>query len=160
MKNTIVLLLLTFFFFSCSKEDQSIPPPTGETNQTPVVPTGPTTFIYTGIMLVNKYDSSWNAISTYPIFNINSKIVGTKPDYVLSSTFDASNLKGLTNSTIPVNIQTNSFYAFTNGTGIFTGGVINGYNTRDSLYYRVFFIDGTNSNKIYLDYSGKLTSSY
>ncbi|OFY88154.1 MAG: hypothetical protein A3K10_16555 [Bacteroidetes bacterium RIFCSPLOWO2_12_FULL_31_6] len=159
MKNTIVLLLLTFFFFSCSKEDNSVPSAPSGTGQTPT-PTVHTTFIYLGTMNVEKYDSSGNAISTYPLININSKIVGTRPNYVLSTNFDASNLKGETNSSISVNIPTDYFNAFTSGTGIFTGGVLNGYNTRDSLYYRVFYIDVANNNNIFLDYSGKLTSSY
>lgn len=160
MRNTIAFILITLFFFSCSKKDNSVPSAPSETTQNPT-PTVHTTFIYLGTMNVDKYDSSWNAISNYPLININSKIVGTRPNYVLSSNFDASNLKGETNSSIAVTIQTDYFSEFTSGgTGIFTGGVMSGYNTRDSLYYRVLYIDVANNNKIFLDYSGKLTSSY
>lgn len=160
MKNTIVLFLMIFFFIGCSKEDNSVPSAPSGTGQTPTTPAEHTTFIYLGTMNVDKYDSSGNAISNYPLLNVNSKLVGTKPDYVLSTNFDASNLKGEPNSSISINIPTDYFNAFTSGTGIFTGGVLNGYNTRDSLYYRVFFIDVANNNRIFLDYSGKLTSSY
>lgn len=159
MRNTIALLIITSIFFSCSKEDNSVPSAPSGTGQNPT-PIVHTTFIYLGTMNVDKYDSSWNAIINYPLLNVNSKIVGTRPNYMLSSNFDASNLKGETNSSIAVNILTDYFNAFTSGTGIFTGGVLNGYNTRDSLYYRVLYIDVANNNKIFLDYSGKLTSSY
>lgn len=160
MRNTITLLLIALFFFACSKEDNSVSSAPSGTAQTPTTPTEHTTFIYLGTMSVEKYDSSWNVISNYPLLNVNSKIVGTRPNYVLSSNFDASNLKGEPNSSIAVNIPTDYFSEFTSGTGIFAGGVMAGYNTRDSLYYRVLYIDISNNNKIFLDYSGKLTSSY
>ena len=159
MRITNIFLLLIVFFFSCSKEDNSVPSSPSSSGQGTSPTTTLTNFIYTGTMLVTKYDSSWNAVSNYPLSNVNSKMVGISPSYVLSTTFDASSLKGIANSLIPINIQNNYFTEYTGGSGIFIDGVTNGYNTKDSLFYRVLYKDVAKNN-IYLDYSGKLSSSY
>lgn len=161
MKNKFLIpfVLVLLVGFSCSKDDTSVPSAPSGSGQGTVPTTTHTNFIYTGTMLVTKYDSNWVAVANYPLTNVNSKIVGTNPNYTLSTPFDASSLKGATNNVIPVNISTNYFNEYTGGTGIFIDGVTNGYNNKDSLIYRVLYKDVAKNN-IYLDYSGKLTSSY
>lgn len=154
----ILTVLIGLFFLSCKKEEDKTP-----VDPFPVLtpaPSNHTNFIFTGTMNVDKYDSNWVSITNYSINQVTSKLLGTKPDFQLSTTFDASNLKGQTPNNIPVNIPNNSFSAFSNGVGIFSIGVMNGYYSKDSLYYHVVYHDQNNDNNFYLDFSGKLTSSY
>ncbi|HRN43034.1 MAG TPA: hypothetical protein PK649_13325 [Vicingus sp.] len=86
-------------------------------------------------------------------------MIGTNPNYVLSTSFDGSALKGEVKSEINVEVPTTTFYNLNAGTGVFINGVINGVFTSDSLKYRVYLV-GANNNNVYLNYSGKLTSSF
>lgn len=159
MKNVLFILSMAFFFTSCYKEKKLEPSAPGAINTggDPVH----TTFFYSGNMDVTKYDSSFNLITTYTQVTVPSKIVGTRPNYLLSTTFNATNLKGETVHSIAVEIPSNNFsITSTTGTGIFTDGVLAGYNNKDSLYYRVLYTDPANNNKIFLDFSGSLTSSF
>ncbi len=159
-KLVIYFFLIALVFFSCAKNDNSVPSSPAGNGHGTVPTTTPTNFIYTGTMNVDKYDSSWVHIETYQSLDVNSKIVGTNPSYILSTTFNATSLKGAVNNSIPVNIPSNYFYEYVGGVGLFVDGVMNGYNTRDTLYYHVLYKDLSNNNKIFLDYSGKLTSSF
>jgi len=159
MRNVLFILSMAFFFTSCYKEKKLEPSAPGAIN-TGGEPAH-TTFLYSGNMNVTKYDSTFNLITSYVRLTVPSKIVGTRPNYVLSTTIDASNFKGETVHSVPVEITSTSFSVLTSiGTGIFTSGVLQGYYSRDSLYYRVLYTDPANSNKIFLDYSGNLTSSF
>lgn len=159
MKNTFALLLITLFFFSCAKDNSTLPSNDIPPVQNPVSTTKKT-FIYTGIMNVDKYDSNMVALNNYNIININSQLFGTNPDYVLSIILNGSSLKGISTNEININIpSTYYFNTIVGGTGIFESGVLNGYNTRDSLYYFVLYKNISKEN-IYLTYTGKLTSSF
>lgn len=157
----IVLLplgLILLIGFSCSKEDKSIPVSDASDN-TGTPPAAHTTFVFSGTMLVDKNDSLWAPVTNYTATNVKSTIVGTTPNYTLSSDFDATALKGITNNVIPVSITNNYFSTYVVGTGIFNQGVLNGFYSNDSLYYRVLY-KGVDKSNVFMDFKGKLTSSH
>ncbi len=159
MKKNILLFLFTLILFSCYKEKKLVPSPAvnSNTNTTPTQKT----YVYSGNMNITKYDSSFNLITTYFRPSTISKLSGISPNYTLSTTFDATALKGETNHSIPVEISSEHFSVVTpSGTGIFADGVLAGYNKLDTLYYRVLYTDLSNKNKIFLDYTGDLINSY
>jgi len=160
MKNKTFLFITAFalIFASCSKEEQS--------ESTIAIPTGtgggtsePTTFVFTGSMAVDKNDSNWVDISNYIIPGTESRVFKATSNYIVSTNFDATSLKGEVIHSIPVDIPNNYFSGFADGVGIFTIGIIDGYYGNDSLYYHVLYQDA-DSNNIYLDFTGKLTNSF
>ena len=158
-KNLLVLLgLVLLLGYSCSKEDKSIPVSSASDN-TVTTPGPHTTFIFTGTMLVDKSDSLWVPVTNYTATNVFSTVCGTSPNYTLSTSFNATALKGETNNLVTVTINNNYFSTFVTGTGIFNQGVLNGFYSNDSLYYRVLY-KGVNKSNVFLDFKGKLTSSY
>jgi len=150
--------LILLIGFSCSKEDKSIPVSDASDNNGPP-PAAHTTFIFTGTMLVDKNDSLWVPVTNYTATNVKSTIFGTGPNYTLSSGFNATALKGETNNVIPVTITNNYFSTYAVGTGIFNQGVLNGFYSNDSLYYRVIY-KGVNKSNVFMDFKGRLTNSY
>jgi hypothetical protein len=153
----ITALFVILFLTSCTKNDDSIPESVATGKATPQ-PT-PTTFVFTGKMLVDKYDSNNTAITNYPLLNVVSVLIGGMPNYQLSTNINGSALKGEISNVIDVSITNAAFTSFAPGTGIFSSGVYNGQYTTDSLYYTVFYKD-VYKNNIYLNYSGQLTNSY
>lgn len=160
MRNFLLLPLglILLIGFSCSKEDKSIPVSDASDN-TGTPPAAHTTFVFTGTMLVDKSDSLWTPVTNYTATNVISTIFGTGPNYTLSTGFDATALKGVTNNVIPVTITNNYFSTYVVGTGIFNQGVLNGYYNNDSLYYRVLY-KGVAKSNVFMDFKGKLTSSH
>ncbi|MGE0562834.1 MAG: hypothetical protein AB7O47_13540 [Flavobacteriales bacterium] len=149
--------LILLISFSCSKEDKSISETVTDSSSSGSSPH--TTFNYSGSFAINKYDSNWVFINNYYAPTELSILVKNTSNYTLSTNFDASLLKGLTNNVIQVAIPSNYFSTNIPGTGIFNNGIINGYNVKDSLYYKVLY-KGVNKSNVYLDFKGKLTSSY
>lgn len=158
MKNVLFILSMAFFFTSCYKEKKIDPSDSVSSNHTGSVAPH-TNFIFSGYMYVEKYDSIGNPVTNYMVYSVASKMVGTKPNYVLSTTFDGSALKGEVKNEIAVEVPVNNFFNLNSGTGIFINGVINGFFSNDSLKYRAF-IEGANNNNVYVNYWGQLTSSY
>jgi hypothetical protein len=144
--------------FACSKEDNSLPESVAQDVTFPQ--STPTTFEFTGTMLVDKYDSNGAAVSYYPMANIISKLEGTKPAFKLSANnINGEALKGVVINSININVPNISFYSLTAGEGLFVGGVYDGVYSGDSLKYKVLYKD-VGKNDIYLQYKGKLTNSY
>lgn len=160
MRNFLLLPLglILLLGYSCSKEDKSLPVSSASDN-TAATPAPHTTFIFTGTMLVDKSDSLWAPVTNYTATNVISTVFGTSPNYSLSTSFNATALKGQTDNVIPVTITNNYFSTFVTGTGIFNQGVLNGFYSNDSLYYRVLY-KGVNKSNVFLDFKGKLTSSH
>lgn len=159
MKNKFYfpILFSLIILFSCSKEEDS-----ASSINIPVGSGGAsahTTFVFTGSMQVDKNDSNWVHISNYAVPNTTSKMIKETSNYTLSTNFDATVLKGEVIHSIPVEIPTHYFSAYSGGVGIFEIGVIDGYFDNDSLYYHVLYQDA-DSNNIYLDFTGLLTDSY
>lgn len=158
MKNVLFILSMAFFFTSCYKEKKLEPSAPIPLN-TGTTPAAHTNFIFSGSMFVEKFDSLGNPITNYTEYSVASKMIGTKPNYLLSTSFDGSALKGEVKSEINVEVPGDSFFNLSAGSGVFVNGVINGFFNSDSLKYRVYIV-GTNNNNIYLNYKGKLTSSF
>lgn len=158
MKNVFFILSMAFFFTSCHKEKKLIPSaPVASNAAGSVAPH--TNFIFSGSMYVEKYDSTGNPVTNYTVYLVASKMVGTTPNYTLSTTFDGSNLKGEVKNEIAVEIPSHEFFNLTSGSGIFINGVINGFFSNDSLKYRAY-VQGANNNNVYVNYSGQLTNSF
>lgn len=160
MKNTLFFFLtvLILLFFSCNKEDKSIPISDASNNQSNGS-VSHTTFIFTGNMEVDKNDSLWVFVTNYTATNVTSTMFGTGNNFTLSSNFVATSLKGETNNNIPVNVSNNYFSTYNPGTGIFNQGVLNGFYSSDSLYYKVLY-KGINKSNVYLTFKGELSNSY
>lgn len=158
MKNLLFILSMALLITSCYKEKKLEPtPPIPLNSGNPIADR--TNFIFSGNMFIEKFDSLGNLITNYTVYSVASKMVGTKPNYLLSTNFDGSALKGEVKNEINVEVPGNSFFNLSAGSGIFVNGVINGVFNSDSLKYRVYIV-GTNNNNIYLNYKGKLTSSF
>lgn len=158
MKNVLFILSMAFFFTSCYKEKKLEPSAPILSNPTGSVDSH-TNFIFSGYMYIEKYDSIGNPVTNYMVYSVASKMVGTKPNYVLSTTFDGSALKGEVKNEIAVEVPGNNFFNLNAGTGIFVNGVIDGFFSSDSLKYRVY-IESANNSSVYVNYRGQLTSSY
>lgn len=158
MKNVFLILSVALVLTSCYKEKKLEPTPPIPLN-TGNPPAAHTNFIFSGNMFVEKYDSLGNPVTNYTVYTVASKMIGNNPNYVLSTNFDGSALKGEVKSEINVEVPTTTFYNLNAGTGVFINGVINGVFTSDSLKYRVYLV-GANNNNVYLNYRGKLTSSF
>tara|TARA_R110001592_G_scaffold119491_5_gene322652 strand:- start:3919 stop:4398 length:480 start_codon:yes stop_codon:yes gene_type:complete len=153
----ITSLLSILILLGCTKTDNSLPESVATTTSTPV--SNPTNFVFTGTMMVDKYDSNNTAITNYPLLNVVSSLHGVKPSFQLNTNVNGEALKGEISNSIDVSITNITFSSFASGTGIFSSGVYNGSYTSDSLYYTVLYKDAYKNN-IYLNYSGQLTSSY
>jgi hypothetical protein len=152
------ICIIGLLLFACSKEDDSLPESVASNSTVPQ--STPTTFEFTGTMLVDKYDSNGAAVSYYPMANIISKLEGTKPAFKLSANnINGEALKGVVINSININVPGMSFYNIGSGEGLFIGGVYDGIYSGDSLKYKVLYKD-VGKNDIYLQYKGKLTNSY
>lgn len=156
MKKYFFYLLVVLAFMSCSKNDNSLPDPVVPT---PVSNPNPTTFVFMGNVEVEKFDSNSTPLANYIIPNKQSILSGTTPDFVLSNNINASALKGEQSNSINVYIPSTIFYSFASGTGVFQGGVFNGYYSGDSLKYQMLYTD-FDKNNIHLYFKGQLTNSY
>ncbi|MCB9334695.1 MAG: hypothetical protein H6586_00980 [Flavobacteriales bacterium] len=152
-----IIALLFIFLFACKKEEESVGYIAPEISNGS---TAHTTFEFSGVMNVDKYDSLWNPITNYNVNLVESKMLKQVDNYSLSTNFNGASLKGETLNSILVEVINNNFSTYNAGTGIFELGVLNGYFTsNDSLYYRVLF-ETIDNNKIYLKYEGNLINSY
>ncbi|MCB9361552.1 MAG: hypothetical protein H6587_09520 [Flavobacteriales bacterium] len=154
----LMICVIGLSLFACSKEDNSLPE--SEVAENPIPQSDPTTFEFTGTMLIDKYDSNGTAVSNYPLGNVMSKLEGTKPTFKLSANnINGEALKGVVINSINISVPSTSFYSLSAGQGLFVGGVYDGVYTTDSLKYKVIYKDAA-KNDIYIEYKGRLTNSY
>lgn len=153
----IILALTLILLFACKKEEQGTP--TDVFPDLTPAPTNHTTFVFSGVMNVDKYDSSWVPITNYNVNFVESRMIKNPSNFQLTTQFNGASVKGETINSVNFDVSNNTFSTFNSGTGIFIYGVLEGFYNKDSLYYKVIY-KTPDSNNVYLRYQGRFTNSF